>query len=226
MARFTQSPLTPNLSGKIGGMSISSSQSGKIMKVSGRQFGNSSQQSNNAKNSIVFLLNKWRNLTQAQRDQWQQYSIFRPVEQRNNPGRFINGQQYYVRYNSAYYNQFSTTVDNVTFATDTPFTDTLSLRVQAGNLRLESINNIDETNDFVLFKMSNSMPPSRKNPTGGVKLMQVIFANSNSTSIQALCLDLFGANPATGDTVFIEYTFFKTLFIQWSAPTAVKVIIT
>lgn len=225
MARFTQSPLTPNLSGKIGGMSISSSQSGKILKVSARPRKYNSLQSNKAKLSLDYILNNWRTLSQAARDEWEAYSVFRPVEQKNNPGRYINGQQYYIRYNTALYAQFAVLQNAVAFVTDTPFAATLSLERAGGDFLLNSDVAIDENTDFVIIKISAPMPPSRKTPNGGTKQIIVNFMNSISVSIAADYTTLFGALPVAGDTCYVDYTFYKNGTIQWTAPTRVKLIV-
>lgn len=206
-------------------MSFSSSVSGKVMKVSGRNRKSSSSQSGIAKSLLSNLQNNWRNITVIQREAWQQYSVFRPVEQRNNPGRYINGQQYYLRYNSALFKQFSVIQNAVSFNTTTPFSTQLGILSAAGVLSVLATDPIDEANDFVMFKISAPMPASRKQPVGGTKQIVLTFGNTNACDITAAYIALFGKIPVAGQSVFIEYTFFKANFIQWSAPTAVRFVV-
>lgn len=223
MARFTNSPLTPNLRGKLGGLSLSTSSSGSTIKVGGSPRKYNSLQANQARNTMDYLQVQWKNLTNAQRENWTTYSNFRPVEQINNPGRFINGQQYFIKYNTAYFYQFGTIVSSPVFAVDTPFTDTLEIDRGLIELNVQSTINIDETNDFCIFKISGQMSPARSKPPGGVKQILLTFGNTQQCVITGTYMQLFGLTPQAGDTLFVEYTFFKTQFIQWSNTTRVKV---
>lgn len=223
MARFQNSPLAPHISGKIGALSFSTSLSGKTIKVGGRPRTKSSYESDLTKSTMYMLQNEWRNLSSNQRANWATYANFRPVEQNNNPGRFINGQQYFIKYNFAYFYQFGTIITDPVFAVDTPFTDTLEINRGLIESNVISTQNIDETNDFCIFKISGPMSAARNKPPGGVKQIKLTFGNSTSCTITGTVFNLFGANYQVGDTVFIEYTFFKTQFIQWSNTTRIKV---
>jgi len=223
MARFQQSPLAPHISGKIGGFSFSTSLSGKTIKVSGKPRNKDSYESDLTKSNMQFLQNSWRNMTNAQREAWNTFANFRPVEQKNNPGRFINGQQYFIKYNFAYYYQFGSIVTTPVFSVDAPFNAELSINRGLIETSVVSDVNIDETTDFCIFKISGVMPPSRKRPTGGVKQIKLIFGNTTSYTITGTLFTLFGTTPQVGDTVYIEYTFYKTNFIQWSAASTLKV---
>jgi len=225
MAIFDNSPFTPNIKGKIGGTSFSNSIAGRTMKNGGRRSIGLSYQSSQAKLLLNKISSMWINLTDAERQEWSLMANYKPTSQKRNIGKFINGQQFYIKFQSAHFNQFSSFFGSP-ILTPYAFTQlTPSLTNVAGTLTLNVTNNINETDEFVIFKISAPVNGSKNSPRGGVKMVRLSFANTSSCDISFLYTSLFGMLPPVGSYVFCEFQSFATQVTDFTSVQKYKLIV-
>lgn len=208
MALFDNSPFTPNLKGKVGGSSFSNSIAGRVVKNAGRRTNNHSNRTSATKSILDTLTQAWINLTDAQRAQWSAMANFKPTSQKRNLGHFINGQQFFMLYNGAYY-RLGGTIKSVPDigVYNFPLLSFTLVR-SGGSLLLTASAAITDTDHFVNFKISAPMRASRANPIGGVKYMQVLFLGGTTANLLTPYSAAYGSVPAVGQWVFIEYRLF------------------
>ncbi len=106
MARIITGSNISQIRGKIGGTTYSAGLSGNIAKTRSHITKRTSARSYQARNITSILQNYWSSLTVAERTDWNNFALFKPTAQRNNPNRFLNGQSIYMLYSYAHYFQF------------------------------------------------------------------------------------------------------------------------
>lgn len=208
MALIDNSPFTPNIRGKIGGTSFSSGLSGRVVKTAGRRTNSTSQRSAQSKSILDYVTSCWINLTNAQRAAWSAMATFKPTSQKRNVGKFINGQQYFILYNEAFYRLTGTvlTTPNISIYAWSPIT--VQIERSGSTLRIVASTTVDEANLWLSLKVSGRMLPSQSNPKGGTKLMPVIFSGTTFGLITNAYTLAYGALPVAGDWVYVEYRWF------------------
>jgi hypothetical protein len=212
-----------SIRGKIGGTVYQGSASGTIAKNRGFRPRKVSMQSAKAKAILSTLAQYWLTMSVSDRGTWNSYAIFKPTLQNNGTGRFLNGQQIFLFYAYAYFLQFDTVPSAPTFTTANFSSTGFVIQNDSGILNFIVSYNIDETTDFIKFKISNSIPPGRNYPIGGLKYIYTLFANTSIYDFSTAYLDLFGRLPAVGEYVFLEAQLFKSVTANWSNITRLKV---
>lgn len=216
MARVKLGSGITSINGSIGGTTYQNSASGTIAKNKGRRTNKSSYQSDKNKSVLSYIQQYWSNMNAADRQQWQDYAVFKPVSQKNNAGRFLNGQQIFALYNYAYFTQFESIINVPVFDTEALTLLTFWIASDGTNVYLKSPTNIDETQYFVIFKISAPTKQSRKRSVGGVKSIYVEFAVSDTVDITAAYTSLFGLVPQVGQYVECEFQIFSATTINWT----------
>lgn len=204
MAIIKTSGLITDINGSINGTTFQNSLGGLTMKSKSFQSKNYSMLANAQKATMSGVQNYWRNLSQADRDDWQVQAEFAPVGMKRGNGRKLSGQQLFIKYANWYAQQFSALPGQPVFAVE--FIPTVSIRIQnvAGALHCLTNININEAVSFLHFEISSVMPASRKLPTGGTKTIELTFANSADVVFTNDYIDLFGAVPSVGSFVFVK----------------------
>lgn len=218
MAIVKVSGLITDINGSINGSTFQNSLGGLSIKSKSFKTKSFSVGANDINNIIQLLSNHWRNLTQADRDVWNSYALFAPVVQNNGSGRFINGQQYFMKYAAWFYSQFLTIPALPAFTTSVIANPAIAVRCDGADLYVDSNVQIDETVSFLLFKISASMPQSRKSPVGGTKQIICSFVNAFQCTITNQYLALYGRLPQNPEYVFIEYKLVSSTNPLWANP--------
>jgi len=219
MARIVYGNGISSLSGKVGGTVYSHGLSGAVMKSTPIKRNNSSVHSQYNRLTLSALNQIWSAMSPAARTLWNDYSLFKLVPQKNNPGRFLNGQQIFILYNYARVTVQGAAELVPAFDTSAPALVTADITNTAGVLTVDTSAAVNELIQFLMFRISGRMRPGRKAAPGGLKFIQLVFANSTSCDITTAYELLYGAVPASGDYVEIEYQIFQTSAPNWSTKT-------
>src|SRR3972149_8638966 len=92
MAIITTSALISDITGRIQGTTFQRTQGGLCARNQRAQRNSNTNSQNFNKTGISSILNAWINLTQSEREQWNQYAIYRNIKQKRNQSRTISGQ--------------------------------------------------------------------------------------------------------------------------------------
>lgn len=206
MALVKLSGLVSDIQGRLGGSIFQKGQSGHILKNSSSPINRNSELQNRIRVITYNLQNRWRNLTVAQRAEWGLWAKWLKVEQNNISGRFINGQQAYLRTN--FYRQFysQTILDNPVFQPYDHAPLTIYLQRFAGFFFVVTDDaNLDLTS-YLIISVSLQVNPSINNPGNRLKMIYHVLTHAVSQDIQSEYYAIFGMLPGTGDYVFVKWS--------------------
>lgn len=222
MTRIKTTAFISDIRGSIAGSTFQNSLSGLTLKAKAFPKRSLSAQAQKAKSVITYLSQQWLSLTENQRNQWEVQAGFAPVAQRNNPERFINGQQLYMKYNAALYNQFSIAQNSVSPSTSSLPVITLTVTRSGAAILIDVSQAIDEANYFLAFRISAPQRSSQSNSKGGSKLIVLTFGNTTQVDIQTQYLALFGTRPLTGQFLTVEYQLISATSVNFSVRNKIK----
>jgi hypothetical protein len=106
------------------------------------------------RNSIRYLQQLWCNSTIGERLQWQSFAAFAKVPQKNNPARFLNGQQLFIQINVNLQTGGKDLMLSPVFVPNTLVPINFTMYDEMGRIYLGSDRNITVADEFVLLFMS------------------------------------------------------------------------
>lgn len=98
MARIKYSALVTEIAGSVGGTTFQRNAYGYTIKNKPNMVAPSRSAQTFRQNRFNVQIQKWKALTQAQRDLWISYAVSYPVQSRKNPDSNLNGYNYFERY--------------------------------------------------------------------------------------------------------------------------------
>lgn len=215
MALITLGSGITGIRGKIGGTVYQGSASGTISKNRGYRPNKSSYQSDKAKTSISVLNQKWSSLSTAEKQLWANFAIFKPTQQHNGTGRFLNGQQCFLLYNYALYTYDGTIVTSPTFDTAHVLNYSFTIVNDGSQLYVRASSSIDEAETLVVFKISCITKNGVKSAKAGVKYIRLFFNGSYEVDITDAYNLLYGQPATIGSYVECEFQIFKVDSVNW-----------
>lgn len=225
MAIIKTSGLITDINGSIQGSTFQNSLGGLTLKSKSFQKRRFSEQANAAKSIMNNLQEEWKNLSQANRDLWNAFALFKPTLMNNGSGRLLNGQQLFLKYGAWYYSQFLF-VPNLPAMSNTYLAPVaVSVVYNAPNLEIHTDRNINEASEFINFRISSPMLQSQKSPKGGSKQIVLTFGNTQIVDVTTEYLNLYGIIPTAGEYVFIEWRLCSVASGFYSNLTSEKVVI-
>lgn len=216
MARVTLGGGISSINGSIGGSTFQSGNSGTIIKNKGIPTVRHSSQANQSKSIIAHINQMWSDLNTTAKSEWQNFSIYKPTAQKNNPSRFLNGHQCFLLYNYAYFANQGGIIANPTFSTENASFRTFTIHNDTSNLFVRSTTSIDEGDTFLMFKISSQVKNGRVSSVGGVKQIICSFSGTAEFDITAPYQALFGSIPPVGSYVECEFQLFRSDFVNWN----------
>ena len=223
MARITLGSGISSINGSIGGTTYQSSNAGTIAKNKGARVRRLSAGTGRVSSIITTVQQGWSILSAATRAEWEAYAIFKQVPQKNNPNRYLNGQQLFALYNYSYYFQFGGLATTPNFVTDAIPDNDFTIHFDTGSLYVRSNNSIDEGDFFVNFKISAQLKASRQKSVGGLKQIKCTFGGGTEQDITTAYTQLYGTTPIIGSYVEISTKIFCTTIPTWGATIEKKV---
>jgi len=216
MARVTLGGSIASLNGSIGGTTFQNGISGSIAKNKGVKTKSSSTQSAKAKVALSMINQAWSNMSGSDRQLWDDYAIFKPVPQKNNNSRFLDGHQLFTFYNSAYRLQFDTIQNTPAFLTTPPDFRSPSIVNDGSNLYVRLSSSMDEGTEFLMFRISAPCKASQSRSVGGTKFIWLKFEGSYVYDITKDYTSLYGIIPPVGSYVEVEFQYFRSDCPNWT----------
>lgn len=206
MALIKLSGLIGDIQGKVGGSVFQKGQSGHILKNSPRPINRNSELQNKIRTITYNLQNRWRNLTEAQRTEWSLWSKWFKHEQNNISGRFINGQQAYIRTN--FYRVFydETILDDPVYQAykHDPLTIYLQRFGGAFNVVTDDVNL--DMYSYLIISLTYNINPSINNPGNRFRMIYHILTHAVDQDIGPEYYKIFGIFPLTDSYVFAKWS--------------------
>lgn len=211
MALIHPSALISDITGTIGGTTFQRTQGGLSMRNASmtRNPNNSLQQFN--KTGITLIQNAWVALTQAERNVWNQYAVYRSIKQKKSSSLVISGQQIFIRENQlrvsmtgygAIYDNPIHTVPVFAYP-PAPLTCTgISLSGEPQSVFYDT--NIDNTIQGIILKLSRPLRESNQSRYEKRVLMKFNTANGISQLWPTYYATIYGITPSIGQFISVE----------------------
>ena len=206
MARVKPSAIVSDVRGKIGGTVFQRFKSGLVVRSKCSPVNKKSALQVISRNIASLTANAWLQLTAVDRDQWDSFTAYNPIAQRNNSEVFVSGQQAFLKLNNyrLHYSLPILVVPEFNKCVLDPVVLTLSRT--GANLRVKSNRALVASDEFIILFITVRMSPAINNPGNRYKLIKFVTTNGVNFTITPEYEDVYGAIPLIGDTVFMKYT--------------------
>jgi hypothetical protein len=206
MARVKFGSLVSSIEGQLGGSVFQKNVSGYSVRQQGGTVNRNTFSMNQTRVVNGRLQNAWRSLSQSDQATWQAFANYNPVQQKNNAGKFINGQAAFLRIN--YYRLFAgfsiLTIPIFDFATAAPFTVVYNLGF--ATLEVQCTGVFDNTTDMNILFATAPLSIGINNPRNFLRQIPIDQDNSNLYDITAAYTSLFGRIPTNDETVWFRFS--------------------
>lgn len=205
MARVTYSALLESIRGKVSNAVFQESPAGPILRGRGCFPNSNTLRQNKSRNITANLQAEWIKLTAVQRELWDGYRKYAPTLQRKNSGKFLNGQQAFLKANHNRIEYGLTVLKEPQFnkCDLTPIIVTLR---QAGPSLFADFDRVAiPTEEFVMLFVSIPLPASWNNGRSFPKLLKFTTPAAATKDITPEYLALFGKSTVAGDTLFFRF---------------------
>ncbi len=225
MALVKPSAIVSDVRGKIGGTVFQRFKSGLVVRSKCAPVNKKSALQIVSRNIASLTANAWLQISPAERDQWDSYTAYNPIAQRNNREVFVSGQQAFLKLNN-YRLQYSLpilTVPEFNKCELTPID--LTLKRVGMNLRVTSSRALVASDEFIILFLTVRMSPAINNPGSRYKLIKFVTTDGVNFFITSEYEDVYGIIPEIGNTVFMKYTNASKLSGQLFPFKSVKVLL-
>ena len=147
--------------------------------------------------------NAWFALSDAERSDWNDYSIFANFHQKNNPALNINGFNCFSSINFrrlCYSIPLMTTAPTVATV---PAACTLTIQIGVAGLQLDADRSLVDADEFIFLKITPPISKTVNDNSSLLRMLPVVTTDDNHWHINADYITMFGAAPASGDCVDI-----------------------
>lgn len=206
MARIKPSALVSDIRGKIGGSVFQKASSGLVVRAKSTPINKRTASQIISRNIAFLTTTAWLQLSAADRDQWANYVQYNPVNQRNSRELLISGQQAFLKFNN-YRLQYSLSILTVPEFNKCELTPVeLTLSRVGMMLRVSSSRPLVASDEYIILFITVRMSTAINNPGSRYKLIKFVTTNGVNFDVASEYVDVYGAIPEVGDTVFMKYT--------------------
>lgn len=214
MARIKYGSLVTEISGSIGGSTFQKSAYGSTLRNKPNPVRSTSAPQLLVRQYMKQAHAAWRDLTAAERLQWQQFTSYSNPKIRHDHSVTMSGHALYLKYQVSRLMAGLAIQDTLSYiAMPTWYYPSVILQ-DAPNLYLDT-NAPPETpftNMFVIFLISTPRPASRRFSQAGIRFCNIVDAGDWDTlTFHTAYVANFGANPANGSWLHYTYQVFSSL---------------
>lgn len=206
MALIKLSGIISDIQGCIGGTVFQKSSSGLVARNKPTNINKLSSLQVNRRNITSNLQNKWMGLTNTQRNEWQLFSKYHPIGQKNISGRFINGQQTFILINYYRILYSETVLLSPIFQPYIHAPVTISFAWLFDTLRCITSEADLYVSSYLILFCSIPVSLSVYNPRNKLRLMQHILQSGVSQNITTAYENVFGFIPVQNDYIFAKWS--------------------
>lgn len=205
MARVKLSGMFSDIAGSVGGFTFQNTRSGTIMKIKPKgRHGNTVTRS--VTTSIIHSLqSSWLSLTDAQRQVWNTFALYKKVPQVNNSSRYLDGHQIFIKYNVYRLLTGRALQTSCLYGFSELDPLTVYLSYAGPGLYITGSRLFDSSVEFLVFMATYPCNSSIINPGSRFRYIPITYASGGSIVIQSAYISVFGITPAAG--MFIHYRY-------------------
>lgn len=211
MARVKISPLLADISGSIGMCTFQRSLGGMSLR---QKPVNSPVLSESQIYSNIYMastIKAWRDLTSAQRDNWDKFVLYNPFRTLHVKNRTLSGYALFVRYNTYRLHTGFSILSVPIFQSTLDTTVVFDFAQGGSGLRLNTVYDFDPSERWFLLKMSAPVNDSVNNISSKMRLIYCTQGVSHLFYIGAAYSAALGFTPSSGDFVFYSLIVFSTV---------------
>ena len=204
MARIKTSGVISDIRGKIQGSVFQGYKGGIFVRSSSSPINKRSFTQLQARSFTKYLQSQWLGLTAVQRQQWDIWATFRHLSQKNNIGKYVNGQQAFLKINHYRLQYDYAIITTPSFDDASPDNVTWSLDNNAGTLVATPSRVFDYPSEYGILSLSRTMNNSINNGGSEPRLIKYQTDYLTSYDVTTLYEAIYGTIPSIGDTIFIK----------------------
>lgn len=205
MARIQLSGFITDIRGSIGGTTFQRTKSGIIAKNKHFCSATLSIARNTRTNQMFYLQQQWKNLSDALRSEWQKYAVYKKIPYRNDSAMYLNGHQYFLKYNSYRIIYGYSIVTNPEWVGIQVGDLTCTFCMGVGGLNILYNRSVSHTDEFVFLKMTTPVIASLNNPGSRLRCVVYTQATGLSQAIATEYINTFGRTAWFGDIIHYQY---------------------
>lgn len=204
MARVKPGVVISDIRGKIQGSVFQGYKGGIFVRSSPRNINRLTETQLLTRKYTSYLQSYWRELSEAYRSQWDNFTMNYLIHQKNNGLKGISGQQAFLKINH-YRLQYDYPVwDYPRFNNVSMENVSWTITRNGSDLDITCSPTIDYDDIFHVFFITQPLSESIKNPGSLPKLMRFETAHAFSYTITNEYINAFGSIPDYGDWVHIK----------------------
>lgn len=192
MARIKPSALITDIRGKVQGTVFQQSQGGLIIRNNPAPINPSTIPQNVARNISFNLQQRWIALTDAQRIAWQNFATFTPQGQKNNPNRFLNGQQVFIKLNTNRIRYSKVVIDDPVFQAPSQLPLQIEIVKSGAGVTLQTNVSPVVADQFIILFLTFAVPFSVNSPGNRLKLIPFVTTSATTLDIDDEFIAVFG----------------------------------
>lgn len=226
MARIKYASIVSSVSGSVGSATFQKSQYGDVLRNKPRPRRSSTASQYEIRMLMQSLHEAWRDLTDAQRKQWNQFISYSNATIRRDHNVLLTGHALFIQYNMLRLLVQLSIMTTPVYVPLVGIFDHVSLgRDDAGTLTLDLEDEYPGTQTFGVCKLSTIRNPSRSFSPQGLRYIPIASDNEVNFDITAYYVSIFGAVPAIGDTVHYSFRRFSVLSPITQRPLTGKLVV-
>ncbi len=205
MARIIYTAVVESIRGSIAGTTFQRNKHGYTVKKKPNMINPNTSRQALSKSYLSAVSRGWRDLTQNQRDLYDTFAASFPQYAKHNPASQLGGYSVFVRANCL--NLRRGALIDVSINQSIPDTVTWAFTItnDSGVLKVNLVCSTDDEDWNALLYISRPRGASQKFIGSSPKYVGDIFSATQSLTVTAAYVAIYGAVPAVGDLVAFEY---------------------
>jgi len=203
MAKIILGGLVSDIGGSVGGSTFSKYRNGHILKTKAKQPKSNSVWRKGVLSRSAQVAYLWRNLSNAVRNDWHQYSILRGQVKGTRFPKLQTGYDLFRAINFFYVSYApSGFINPIPFSYDIEPIEVTTVE-GSPNFRVNFDRVLISADEILILKMTNAILPSRRFSDVNLKLLRVGTSSLSYFQYESATILRFGSSPQSGDTVDI-----------------------
>ena len=204
MARIKFSPVVTSIAGSVGGVTIQRNKYGNTMRQRPFPLNPASTAQYNVRQKMIFLQTSWKNLTDAQRLQWDRYLDFSGQTTKNDKNVKLSGHTLYLKYQMLRLLTDRPLLTEIGYSPMPAVASLGGITVTPSAITLVFSTALDIANWFYYCRLTSPRPPNRAFSRQGLRGMPTPYSDTVPQQCTYSYLKAFGLLPVDQD--WIHYT--------------------
>ena len=204
MARIKFSPVVTSIAGSVGGVTIQRNKFGNTMRQKPFPLNPASTAQYNVRQKMIFLQTSWKNLTDAQRLQWDRYLDFSGQTTKNDKNVKLSGHTLYLKYQMLRLLTRQPLLTEIGYSPMPAVASLGGITVTPSDITLVFSTALDTANWFYYCRLTSPRPANKVFSKQGLRGMVTPCSDVGAQICTSSYLSAFGLLPVDQD--YLHYT--------------------